>query len=588
MAIEGLTTTGSHLATLFEVGAVGRLADAELLRLFLVGRGDSRSEAAFAVIVERHGPMVMGVCRRALRDEHAAADAFQATFLILARRAGSVRVADSLGRWLYGVSVRVARRARSIRRKERDRVQGLDGIDPIDGTDCLAHHLRDERRAAIDEEIIRLPDRFRAAVVLCYMEGLTQEEAARQLRCPVGTIQSRLHRARERLRPRLARRGLATAVAGLSTLAATSSRADVPPRLLARTIAAASRLAAGGPLAGTVPSAVAALVRPSIRSTMMIAICGTGLLALGIVALSNGMGPSPRGADEPAKAVRQGTAPADPAILVLFGVTDYDPATVTTVRLPLDGRVDKVLVDLGANVHKGDPLLEVSCAALAAAKNDYEVAAAQLAHDKKVLYFIRAGLKDDRATPKTAREAENDEALSRTKVKVARDRLLVHGLTEAEIADIKNQDGVQKARMTLLARAEGVLVKREVVVGNYYDSRDTLLTIVPMDHLWVRGTVAEQDVEKLELGQPLKVIFPFSSTNREIDGKLEFIDRAIDPDTRKARFRTTIPNLQGRYKAGSYVKVEVQVTPERRRPKGKESPGPSPRPKDEGSKAKGN
>jgi RNA polymerase sigma factor (sigma-70 family) len=587
MVIEGSTTPGSHLATLFEVGAVGRLPDAELLRLIVVGRGDSRFESAFAAIVERHGPMVLGVCRRVLRDEHAAADAFQATFLILARKAGSVRVADSLGRWLYGVSVRVARRARSIRKKERDRVQHLDGIDPIDGTDFLEPHLRDERRAVIDEEIIRLPDRYRSAVVLCYMEGLTQEEAARQLRCPVGTIQSRLHRARERLRPRLARLGLAPAVAGLSTLVATTSRADIPPRLLARTAVAASRLAAGGPLAGTVPKAVAALVKPSIRSTMMIATCGTGLIALGIAALSYGMVPSPQDADEPAKTVRQKAAPADPKDLILFGVTDYDLATVTTVRLPLDGRVDKVLVDLGATVHKGDPLLEVSCAALATAKNDYEVAAAQLAHDKKVVYFIRAGLKDDRATTKTAREAENDEALSRTKVKVARDRLLFHGLTEAEIAEIRKQDGVQKARMTLLARADGVLVKRDVVPGNSYDSRDTLLTIVPLDHLWVRGSVDEKDAEKLEIGQPLKVIFPFSSTNREIAGKLEFIDRTIDPGTRKARFRTTIPNPEGRYKAGAYVKVEVQVTSESRRAKGKETPGPSPRAKGDESKANG-
>ena len=126
------------------------------------------------------------------------------------------------------------------------------------------------------------------------------------------------------------------------------------------------------------------------------------------------------------------------------------------------------------------------------------------------------------------------------------------------------------------------------MAGNYYDSRDTLLTIVPLDHLWVRGTVAEQDVEKLQLGQPLKVIFAFSSSNREIAGKLEFIDRAIDPDTRKARFRTTIPNPEGRIQGRRLRKVEVQVTPERRRAKGKETPGPSPRSKGEGSKAKGN
>ncbi len=578
MAIEGSTKPGSHLAILFEVGAVGRLPDAELLQLFVVGRGDSCSESAFAAIVERHGPMVLGVCRRVLRDEHAAADAFQATFLILARKAGSVRVADSLGRWLYGVSVRVARRARSIRRKERDRLQGLDGIDPIDGTDSLEAHHRDEQRAAIDEEIIRLPDRYRAAVVLCYMEGLTQEEAARRLRCPVGTIQSRLHRARERLRPRLARRGLAPAAAALSTVAATTSRAEVPPQLRAQTIAGASRLAAGGPLGGTVSAEVAALMKPSLRSTMMIATCGTGLIALALAILPTGADKPPPGGEEPAKVVKQQADRVDPTVLSLFGSTDYDPATVSTVRLPYGSRVDKVLVDLGTPVHRGDPLLELFSADLAAARSDYELAVGQWVHDKKVLDEMKPRAGSDEVARKQSLAAENDEVLSRLKMKLARDKLLVHGLTPAEIVDIPKEDGVDKAKMILRAPGGGVVVKRDVVPGNFYDSRDTLLTIVPLDHLWVRGTVDEQDVERIEVGQRLKVIFPFSSPKREIAGKVDYIDRAIDAGTHKARFRTTIPNPGGRIKAGSYVKVEVQVAPERPRAEGKASPGPSPRP----------
>ncbi len=181
-----LTTVRNDLATLFDVGAVGCLTDAELLEWFSNGRGDSASDAAFAMIVERHGPMVLGVCRRLLGDEHAAADAFQATFLILARKARTVRVEDSLGRWLYGVSVRVARRAKSVVLAERSRVQGLEGIDPPDEAASPDPVWRDELRTVIDEEVVRLPVRYRSAVVLCYLEGLTQEQAAPSAAMPRG------------------------------------------------------------------------------------------------------------------------------------------------------------------------------------------------------------------------------------------------------------------------------------------------------------------------------------------------------------------------------------------------------------------
>ena len=200
---------GNDLETLFGVGVVGRLSDAELLARFLRREDVASSEAAFAALVERHGPMVLGVCRRMLGDDHAAADAFQAVFLVLAGKAPRVRVDDSLGRWLHGVSVRVSLQARAAARAERARVRSLEGLDPVDGSAPADPEGRRELRAAIDEEIARLPGRYRSAVVLCYLEGLTPEQAARRLRCPVGTVQSRLHRARERLRPALSRRGLA-------------------------------------------------------------------------------------------------------------------------------------------------------------------------------------------------------------------------------------------------------------------------------------------------------------------------------------------------------------------------------------------
>ena len=220
----------------------------ELLARFIRREDVASSEAAFAALVSRHGPIVLGICRRVLGDDHAAADAFQAVFLVLARKAPQVRVDDTLGRWLHGVSIRVSRRARAVARAERARVRALDGLDPPDGSTTTSPESLREVRSAIDEEIARLPGRYRSAVVLCYLEGLTQEQAARRLRCPVRTVESRLRRARERLRPSLARRGLAPAAWCSEMLAASTARAELPPALAAtaRQVAGAGRDGPGG------------------------------------------------------------------------------------------------------------------------------------------------------------------------------------------------------------------------------------------------------------------------------------------------------------------------------------------------------
>jgi RNA polymerase sigma factor (sigma-70 family) len=271
------------LEALFGVGAVGRVSDGELLvRLF--DRSDAAaSEAAFSALVARHGPMVLGVCRRMLGDEHIAADAFQAVFLVLARKAGSVRVDDSIGRWLYGVSVRVARRARAISFAERSRARSLDGFDRADPAAPSDVCEQAERRTVIDEEIARLPDRYRMAVVLCYIEGLTQEQAARRLRCPVGTVQSRLHRARERLRSRLSRRGVAPMAGFLTWLSTESAQACVPSRLSAETTAIVVRLRQGNVLGEMVLSRVLVLLQGTIRSMTMTQGWRIGLILLAAV-----------------------------------------------------------------------------------------------------------------------------------------------------------------------------------------------------------------------------------------------------------------------------------------------------------------
>ncbi len=195
---------GQQLRTVFNLGTIGDLTDGQLLERFAT-RGGEAAELAFAALVERHGPMVLRVCRHALVEVHDAEDAFQATFLILVKQARSLWVQDSLGPWLHRVARRVATRARAsaarVREHERHAAAARPDLlrETRDWEDVVEH---------LHEEIDRLPERYRVPVVLCDLEGLTHEKAARHLGWPVGTLKTRLARARELLRARLCRGGL--------------------------------------------------------------------------------------------------------------------------------------------------------------------------------------------------------------------------------------------------------------------------------------------------------------------------------------------------------------------------------------------
>jgi RNA polymerase sigma factor (sigma-70 family) len=266
-----------------------------------------RDEASFTALVTLHGPMVLGVCRRALPDRDDVDDAFQATFLVLARKAGSIRQPDLLGPWLHGVARRVATRMRSraARRRAVERP----------GAELMAMTRDDDRHelgAALDEEIARLPDRYRRPLVLCYLEGRTREEAARDLRWTTGTVRGRLAKAREILRSRLARRGLAPSGECLVGLSPFAAAPVVPPPLASATVGAAILFAAGraasvGPGSATASAIAQGVLRAMIVTPMRIT--ATALLASGLVALpylfAPGPTPNPQapGAQAPAAAV---------------------------------------------------------------------------------------------------------------------------------------------------------------------------------------------------------------------------------------------------------------------------------------------
>ena len=252
------------VGALFAEGSATGVTDQQLLERFVLQQ-DEAAELAFEALVQRHGPMVLSVCCNALRDQHDAEDAFQATFLVLARKASSLRLPGRLGPWLHGVARRTcqkvsARRSRLDRLKRRvgARAQMAVAYEPIPGPD------RQEESDMLHEEIGRLPDRFRTPVVLCYLEGLTHEEAARQLGWPIGTVGVRLMRARERLRVRLTRRGMAPSMtAPLPLIARSEPLATLLTRQTAR--GAMSFISRTGPTSCAIPSQVAAIALEVLR-----------------------------------------------------------------------------------------------------------------------------------------------------------------------------------------------------------------------------------------------------------------------------------------------------------------------------------
>lgn len=296
-----------QLRKLVGVGTdVDVLSDAHLLDRF----ASARDEAAFAELVRRHGSMVLGVGRSVLNDAHAAEDVFQATFLVLARKAASIRKQDSVGNWLYGVAYRIARNARvsAARRRERER-QAPSASAAAAGEEAMSRELC----PLFAEELNRLPEKYRAPLVLCYLEGKTNEEAAQELRWPSGTIKGRLARAREVLRGRLARRGVGLAATAVGVeLAEVSASAAVPMALAEATVRSAARFAVGGAAAaGAAPAPVLALCHQALREMVMIklklavaalvaaCVIGTGVSWAAFKAPAGVRGPAPAKAEPP-------------------------------------------------------------------------------------------------------------------------------------------------------------------------------------------------------------------------------------------------------------------------------------------------
>ena len=467
-------SVGAGLRTLFEVGTVVGGSDGELLDLFLTTGGPA-AERAFAALVERHGPMVWRVCRDTLCESNDADDAFQATFLVLVRRAGAIRKRSSLGPWLHGVALRVARSARrcAMRRRDRERVDAGPGSEEF-----MAHVDRLDEAPILHEEVDRLPAKYREPLKLCYFQGLTHDEAASQLGWPVGTVRSRLAEARVRLRPRLLRRGVAPSVAILAASGQVEAAAVVPAALVSVTIQMAARAGA----TGTVPAAVATLVGTTLKGMTIVktSMIAAGLLAASLVSLvgagrvagltrgeSGGIAGSP-GQDDRAPRISVLTIRPTTVTIKQRYAAQIRPRRYIQVLAPVEGSLSPIPVREGQAVKAGDRLFEITSPILKA-RLDAAVAERDLAQVKL------------------------NNAMKLAERKVVADAQV--RLAEAELAQAQAQVDLAKAEWdsaAFKAPFDGIVGRLNAAPGIHMKEGDELTTLADNSVMWVYFMAPEQ------------------------------------------------------------------------------------------------
>jgi RND family efflux transporter MFP subunit len=428
MARRKLTELARYLHRITVSSNGNGLTDAELVERYVC----YRDEAAFELLLWRHGTLVHNVCRRILLREEDAEDAFQATFLTFVRKAHAIGRRASVASWLYKVAYRIALEARARRQKiagrERHGEESLavqPSIDPA----------WDELRSVLDEELSRLPERLRRPIILCYLEGKTNEEAARELGCPTGTVFSRLSRGRDMLRNRLVRRGVTLSTATLMTVLTERAAEAVPAATLVQTtLRAALHFADGGAVGGSVSTQATALAEGVLRTMFvtkiklaaLVVLC-VGLLATGGVLTRDALNAAPQ--PEAQKKAPTEIARKDEDKKATVYVVHPTPGGLERIaRLPghvrawaqqqvfaaIPGYLKEQLVDIGSVVKKGDVLAAIDAPLVQVETKQAEAA----------VQFARGQVLEARAGVNTA-EAELKAALDRIKyceAKVKSDR----------------------------------------------------------------------------------------------------------------------------------------------------------------------
>jgi RND family efflux transporter MFP subunit len=543
MAGRSLYQLLRHLRRVAAPGA-GVLTDADLLARF----ADGRDEAAFEALVWRHGPLVFGVCRRVLGHTQDAEDAFQASFLILARKAGTVRRRAAIGPWLYRVAERVALRSRGRVRPAAPLPDELAGRNLPDTAECS------ELRRILTDEVMRLPSRYRLAVVLHYLEGRTTAEAAVALGCPPGTVLSRLAWARRRLRTRLAARGAALSAA-LAAAAADEAAGAVPARWVTGTVGAAAAFAAGG-RAGR-PALLAAEV---LRAMLMTRLRVGAVVVFGALAAGTGLllpGTSPGRADKPDQAAPPPVevTVTKPTRRMTGEFQDFEGRTEASatvdIRSRITGQIERVTFQAGARVKRGDVLFELDGRAY---QVEYERAKAEIHKAEGQLEQVKAEL--DRITRLSQVAGAASEELSRARAHV----------NEAQAGVLITRAGLERAKLDLDATRiaspiDGQTGGTVLGVGNLAAPTATLVTVVAMDPIYVDFLVPEADLSRLrKMHQPPdSAEVTFKGGNGETRrAKIIFVDNRVNPNG-SVRFRAALPNPKSEILPGMFATVRLMI-----------------------------
>jgi RNA polymerase sigma factor (sigma-70 family) len=285
MATSQISQAINHIRRTLLLRDGAGMTDGQLLEDYI----SRHEEAALAALVRRHGPMVWGVCRRVLPNYHDAEDAFQVTFLVLVRKAASIVPREMVANWLYGVAHQTALKARSTAATRKDRERQ---VTEMPEREVVQQDQLDSMQPLLDQELSRLPDKYRVPIVLCDLEGKTRKEAARQLGCPEGTVAGRLARARVMLAKRLLRQGLVVSGGALAAVLSRSmASASVPASVMSSTIKAAGLFATGQATAtGVISAKVAGLTEGVLKEMFLHKI--KSVVALLLVLAAVGMGAS--------------------------------------------------------------------------------------------------------------------------------------------------------------------------------------------------------------------------------------------------------------------------------------------------------
>jgi RND family efflux transporter MFP subunit len=573
---------------------VGGASDAQLLDLF----ASNRDEAAFELLLWRHARLVFGICLRLLHDLHDAEDAFQATFLALARHAGRIAKQEALAGWLHKVAYRVALTARAQRARRDVREKLIGAAEHLTASSAVEAPLENlELRCVLDQEIDRLPVRFRAAVVMCYLEGKSVDEAAVLLGCPRGTVASRLARARERLRVRLLGRGLAP-TAALATLAQANA-APRPLALIPALTAAALRYTSKDAAApGVLSPRITALTEEVLRSmllhklktgilvvvglaSMLVAASG---LAVGLHAQAgpNAEPPGPGQVPQAQAADKQEQAREKPVPRIPHPVTvsrparreaapyqDYtgrtEAASSVNLRARVTGYLTKVAFKEGSEVKQGDLLFEIDPrpyqAELAKAEANLAVAETRLKRAEADVARAKAHFEKGSLSREDYDKAVGDRDEAAAGVQAAR---AVRELARLNLSFTKVSAPVG-GRIGRGLVDPGNIVKADETVLATIVSKDPMYVYFDMDErtmLELRQAIASGKIEA-KPDEPSVAIGLANQEGFPLRAKIDFVNNRVDPNAGTLRVRVVLPNAEGQLLPGMFVRIRMTIGPPR-------------------------